>query len=1165
MTDRVFVKASNKTIYSVAVRAAVKHFCSTQNSVAIILYGPSHTGKSRYLMGPAQHPRGILQRSFADILSYAKTVRSYFCLFRVSFIEIYNEKVEDLLITTTTTTTTPPLRLETDCGGRVVWCGAREVVITKLQELEEVYMQGHSEHVRRARRTKGRREASHTVFRIAMEGMPRYRDYKRWEEVSVSVSFLDFVTVGGVELLPALGSVTEVLRGGPAVTRSLFTLHQFVVEGQEKSVLYGARQAVLTRVLRDALVGCSNSLFLCTCSLANTTHTTHTLRFGDAAAWLVQHPTRQLYPASLLHTTTAAVLHSHQAARLFLSYPRTQGTSRSGLRKEQQQEEEQEKEEEEEEEEEDQQEEDQQEEGEQDSRVKQEVKKMLSLARTIFPINTTINTKKNELESEEEPVVVRKRGRPRKYPIRAKPFGKEHPTKIDYLALWKSRYLNTEDPRQGMRKRRDREEKFYMAGPFTLTTTSKRHGLDTFTVRGVKTGKESDDDVEKMEKRSKNKEEKKEQEQKKKKDRKGEIVNKQSQDETDEIENNPNNKNSTKQHNNNNNNNTHKQNNKTQENDANNNKSKKRKNNEKEDKRKKIKDRKRIRRRELKKEKKKKKKLDELKEDLDKIPLRERKKEKEKKEEEEEEEEEDKRRRQGMVNTVKGTITITRAWDVCVDGEATQRLASQFELDSYEPKKVRLSLSNMEYRGLKWKLDDGYVHFLRLGLWIQYFREELAVKDNAGRLVYSLPDFISLKEVFVDLYLTPYRRSSHLWRVKAVSFEDGRVYLQSSRTIARRPEKLNPKAAFTTHLMGLHTPAQDTSVRKTVVPFPGQHWQVYWAEVDGLGLLYSSPVDLIDRSARVTREAMTRHPQLAGVLQEVVSERHFMYRTHLYQAPQDTLAWKDAMWLTLLEWWADYQFGKLPTIIGGEVVGQEVTAIRLFCAHTLPQLAQAWCDKPPWETSLGERYLSSLLRFIKYWCNKRPRETLSFELQENGDVLCCKRRFKIASQHFLVNSILPDEFVRDLYPAPPPQPKPSWPGKRGRKCKPRVAPQLTRPRRVTCHWKLPRYCDVETEPPTSPPRYVFRPEMRDAGNKESDMHGLFDTGWGDNRGKTQRAGRHTRFKDKENMKPNTCGLFGWREVTGQPRTRCHVEQGSVLRPGSVPRPNTPLRTVTLED
>ncbi|KAK8397217.1 hypothetical protein O3P69_004735 [Scylla paramamosain] len=490
-------------------------------------------------------------------------------------------------------------------------------------------------------------------------------------------------------------------------------------------------------------------------------------------------------------------------------------------------------------------------------------------------------------------------------------------------------------------------------------------------------------------------------------------------------------------------------------------------------------------------------------------------------------EKEEKERTQGLVNCVRGTITITRAWDVCVDGEATQHLAKEYEMGSYKPKKVNFCLSNMEYRDLKWKLDDGYVHFLRLGLWIQYFREELAVRDQAGRcLCIPMPDFIALKEVFVDLFLTPYCRSSHLWR--------------SSRTIARSPEKLSPKAAFTAHLMGLHTPGHgeaDTSGKKRVVPFPGQHWQVYWGEVEGLGLLYSSLVDLTDRSARVTRRAMARHPQLAGVLREVVSERHFMYRTHLYQAPQDTQAWRDAMWFTFLEWWADYQFGRLPTIIGGEMTGQQVMAIRLFCAQTLPQLAQAWCDRPAWDTGLGEQYLSSLLRFIKYWCNKRPRETLSFELQENGDVLCCKRRFKIASQHFLVNSILPDEFVRDVYPAPPPQPKPSWPGKRGRKSKPRVTPQPTRPRRVTCHWKLPRYCDVETEPPTSPPRYVFRPEMKDPQNphnvKQSDTCGFFtDAGWGlGERGKTQRPARHTRFKDKEpNKESDTFGLFtdaGW--------------------------------------
>ena len=39
----------------------------------------------------------------------------------------------------------------------------------------------------------------------------------------------------------------------------------------------------------------------------------------------------------------------------------------------------------------------------------------------------------------------------------------------------------------------------------------------------------------------------------------------------------------------------------------------------------------------------------------------------------------------------------------------------------------------------------------------------------------------------------------------------------------------------------------------------------------------------------------------------------------------------------MLEWWADCQFGK--------VEGQEVKAIRLFCAKTLPELAEAWCEK----------------------------------------------------------------------------------------------------------------------------------------------------------------------------------------------------------------------------
>lgn len=47
----------------------------------------------------------------------------------------------------------------------------------------------------------------------------------------------------------------------------------------------------------------------------------------------------------------------------------------------------------------------------------------------------------------------------------------------------------------------------------------------------------------------------------------------------------------------------------------------------------------------------------------------------------------------------------------------------------------------------------------------------------------------------------------------------------------------------------------------------------------------------------------------------------------------------------MLGWWAEYQFDGVSNIIGGEVEGNVVTALRLFSATNLPQLAQLWCCK----------------------------------------------------------------------------------------------------------------------------------------------------------------------------------------------------------------------------
>lgn len=47
----------------------------------------------------------------------------------------------------------------------------------------------------------------------------------------------------------------------------------------------------------------------------------------------------------------------------------------------------------------------------------------------------------------------------------------------------------------------------------------------------------------------------------------------------------------------------------------------------------------------------------------------------------------------------------------------------------------------------------------------------------------------------------------------------------------------------------------------------------------------------------------------------------------------------------MLGWWADFQFGKIPNILAGEVQDNVVTTLRLYSAAHLPKLAEAWCGK----------------------------------------------------------------------------------------------------------------------------------------------------------------------------------------------------------------------------
>ncbi|XP_069192441.1 uncharacterized protein [Procambarus clarkii] len=392
------------------------------------------------------------------------------------------------------------------------------------------------------------------------------------------------------------------------------------------------------------------------------------------------------------------------------------------------------------------------------------------------------------------------------------------------------------------------------------------------------------------------------------------------------------------------------------------------------------------------------------------------------------------RKQMSFINYVKGPLIISKNWIAHNLHKISDcNLINEAYLPrDHKPMKVYFPLNKLKPAEHIGCAEDGYTHYHRLLWWILrhiYDTGAIIYENEKEILQVKMPDFIALKEVFINLYLTPYRRTIRHWKIKAVTYDDGRVYIQDDHSLKRKKNKISHEAAFNAFLRGQVLPQkEDCCYNKESVKYRGDYWNVCWGEVDGLGLLYSSKVDIMDHWTKLFQW----HKPQSGLEINVVppeadaheykiriaeSVRTVTYKTHLYKAPADTKSWKEYQWNEMLDWWADYQFGGVPNIIGGEVEGETVTALRLFSSANLPLLAKLWCCKESgWDPNICEKYMSSVLRFIKMCCSKIPREVLSFELKENGDVVCIKRNFTIKNKNFDPNQILPKEFIQEVYP-----------------------------------------------------------------------------------------------------------------------------------------------------
>lgn len=287
----------------------------------VFAYGMTGTGKTFSMQGTASSP-GVIPLAITDIFSYIRETPSREFLLRVSYLEIYNEKIHDLLGMSTNGGIGGPaaqeeIKLREDSKRGVYASPLKEEIVQSPTQLLRVIARGDQARRTASTQFNSRSSRSHAVVQIVVESRERVpggpaasTENKRSALLpgGVRVSTLSLIDLAGSE---KAAESKERRQEGSHINKSLLTLGTVVSKLSEhkdgKSDKDGKhlpyRDSKLTRLLQGALSGNSLVSILCTIQIGSTgsaaaanTHTNetlNTLKFASRAKNnLVSHAKR---------------------------------------------------------------------------------------------------------------------------------------------------------------------------------------------------------------------------------------------------------------------------------------------------------------------------------------------------------------------------------------------------------------------------------------------------------------------------------------------------------------------------------------------------------------------------------------------------------------------------------------------------------------------------------------------------------------------------------------------------------------------------------------------------------------------------------------------------------------------------------------------------------
>lgn len=264
----------------------------------IFAYGQTGSGKSYSMMGYGEEAGVIpkICRNMFERIEEVQKDKNLSCTVEVSYLEIYNERVRDLL----NPSTKGNLRVREHPSTGPYVEDLAKLLVRSFAEIENLMDEGNKARTVAATNMNETSSRSHAVFTLTLSQKRHDIETRMDTEKVAKISLVD---LAGSERATSTGATGARLKEGAEINRSLSTLGRVIAaladlssgkapSGKKKNAsMVPYRDSVLTWLLKDSLGGNSLTAMIAAISPAdiNFEETLSTLRYADSAKRIKNH------------------------------------------------------------------------------------------------------------------------------------------------------------------------------------------------------------------------------------------------------------------------------------------------------------------------------------------------------------------------------------------------------------------------------------------------------------------------------------------------------------------------------------------------------------------------------------------------------------------------------------------------------------------------------------------------------------------------------------------------------------------------------------------------------------------------------------------------------------------------------------------------------------